>query len=97
MLGIEAIHEVNREHAQMFVEEFDVAIVDTLRDVFADLVGRSSLDHVQSRPTTFGLCARRCSYEEVVLQLTLQIVLFDMIRQSCWYLPEKFGQDVGTG
>jgi len=58
VLGIESVHQVHRKHAQMFVEELDVSVVDTLCDLLSDLMRSSALDHVQLGPSVLGLCAR---------------------------------------
>lgn len=65
----------------MLVKELDVAVVDSLCDIFADLVGASPLDHVVARPSVLGLGARRGTNEEVVLELALKAILLDMVGQ----------------
>jgi hypothetical protein len=55
VLGVIAIHQVNREHAKMFIEEVDVAIIDAFGDLLANLMRRPPLDHVESRPSVLGL------------------------------------------
>ena len=65
----------------MLVEELDVAVVDSLCDILADLVRASPLDHVVARPSVLGLGAGRGTNEEVVLELSLQTVLLDMVGQ----------------
>ena len=56
LLGVESVHQIDREHAQMLVKKFDVAIVDTLCNLLADLVGCTTLDHVELGPAVLGLC-----------------------------------------
>lgn len=56
VLCVKAVHEIDGEHAEMFVEELDVSIVDALGNLLADLMGSSSLDHVEASPSVFGLC-----------------------------------------
>jgi hypothetical protein len=63
----------------MLVEELDVAIVDALCNLFTNLMWRPALNHVQACPSVLGLCARRSADKEVVLELTLKIVLFNMV------------------
>jgi len=89
VLGVKTIHEINREHAQVLVEELDVAIVDPLCNLLADLVRTTAFDHVQLRPSVLCLCSRRGSDEEVVFELALKAILLDMIGQGGGYLPEK--------
>ena len=66
----------------MLVPEVYPAFVDTLGDVLADLVRRSSLNHVKPRPSIFSLGSARGADEQGVFELSLQIVLLDMIGQS---------------
>ena len=40
----------------MLVPELDVAVVDTLGDILADLMRRSAVDHVVPRPSVLSLC-----------------------------------------
>lgn len=81
VLGVVTVDEVGRTHGKVLVEELDVAVVDALCDVLANLVRASPLDHVVARPSVLGLGAGRCADEEVVLQLALQAVLLDMVGQ----------------
>jgi hypothetical protein len=67
----------------MLIEELDVAIVDALGNLLADLVRASALNHVQSRPAVLRLCAGRSANEECVFQLALEAILLDVICQSC--------------
>jgi hypothetical protein len=71
----------------MLVEELDVAVVDTLGDLFTNLMGRPALDHVEACPSVLSLSARRSANEEVVLQLALEVVLLDMIGHGSGNLP----------
>jgi hypothetical protein len=71
----------------MFVEELDVAVVDTLGNLLANLMRRPALDHVEASPSVLSLRARRSADEEVVLQLALEVVLFDMVGHGSGYLP----------
>lgn len=34
---VEAVHQIHRKHAQVLIEEVDVAIIDTLCNLFTDL------------------------------------------------------------
>lgn len=81
------VHQVDGEHAQMLIEELDVAIVDTLCDLLADLMRRPPLDHVELRPSVLSLGAGRGTNEQVVLQLSLEVVLLDVIRERGRHLP----------
>lgn len=85
------VHQVNGKHAQMLIEELDVAVVDSLRDLLADLMRRPPLDHVELRPSVLRLGARRGTNEQVVLQLSLEVVLLDVIRQRGRHLPARPG------
>ena len=71
MLGIVTIHKVDREHAEMLIKEFDVAIVDASGNLLADLMGTSTFNHVQSCPSVLGFCSGRGTHEKVVLELAL--------------------------
>ena len=55
VLCIKPIHEIDGKHAQMLIEELYIAIVDTLCNLFTDLMWCSALDHVQSCPSVLGL------------------------------------------
>jgi len=65
----------------MLVEELDLAVVDAFGDFLADLMGRAALDHIKTGPAVLGLSARGGTDEEVVFQLALEAVLFDMVGQ----------------
>lgn len=41
----------------MLVEELDVAIVDALCNLLTDLMRRSTLNHIQTRPSILSLSA----------------------------------------
>lgn len=58
------VDEVHREHGQVLIEEVDATLIDTLGNGLSDLVGTSTIDHVQARPAVLRLRARRCSDEE---------------------------------
>jgi hypothetical protein len=66
----------------MLIKELDPPLIDTLRNLLANLMRRSSLDHIQSRPSVLSLRTRRCTNKEVVFELALQAIAFDMIRES---------------
>jgi hypothetical protein len=70
----------------MLVEELDVPVVDPLGDVLADLVGSPALDHVESRPPVLRLRAAGGADKERILQLSLQVVLLDMVGKRGGYL-----------
>ena len=40
----------------MFVEEVDVAVIDTLGNFLADLMRRPALDHIETCPSVLSLC-----------------------------------------
>lgn len=73
----------------MFVEELDVAIVDTFGNLLADLMWRPALNHVQARPSVLCLCARGGTDKQIVLELSLKTVLFDMVGQSGGNFPSS--------
>jgi hypothetical protein len=73
----------------MLIKEFDLTTVDSLGDFLSDLMGTASLNHVQSCPTVLRLGAGRGTDEQIVLQLTLQAVLFDMVGHGNWNHPES--------
>jgi hypothetical protein len=81
VLGVVSVDQVGRTHGKMLVEELDVAVVDALGDILADLVRASPLNHVVTRPSVLSLCTRRGAYEKVVLELALETVLLDMVGQ----------------
>jgi hypothetical protein len=66
----------------MLIEELNIAIVDALGNLLADLVRASTLNHVQSRPAVLRLCAGRRADKECIFQLALEAVLLDVICQS---------------
>jgi hypothetical protein len=63
----------------MLVKELDVAIVNTLCNLLSNLMRRPALNHIQPRPTVLSLCSGRRANEEIVLELTLKAILFDVI------------------
>jgi hypothetical protein len=63
----------------MLVEELDVAIVNAFRNLFTNLMRRPALNHIQARPSVLSLCTRRCANKEVVLELSLEAILLDMV------------------
>lgn len=63
----------------MLVKELDLPIVDSLGNFFSDLVRTPPFNHVQARPAVFRLRAGGSSHEEVILQLTFQFVLLDVV------------------
>lgn len=68
----------------MLVEEFDVAVVDTLGNIFADLMRRAALDHVQAGPPILSFGTGGGANEEIVFQFTLESVSLDMVGQCSW-------------
>lgn len=81
LLGVESVHEVHGEHAQMFVEKLDVPVVDALCNLLADLMRAPSLNHVVPRPSILRLSARAGSDKKVVLEFPLQTILLDVFRK----------------
>ena len=71
----------------MFVEELDISVIDALGDLFPNLMRGSPFNHVQPGPSVLGLCPRRSSHKEVVLELSLKVVLLDMVGQCSRDLP----------
>lgn len=68
----------------MLVEEFDVAVVDTLGNILADLMRRAALDHVQAGPPILSFGTGGGANEEIVFQFTLESVSLDMVGQCSW-------------
>ena len=71
----------------MLVEEFDVAVVDTLGNILADLMRRAALDHIQAGPPILSLGTGGGADEEIVFQFTLESIFFDMVGQCSWNFP----------
>lgn len=71
----------------MLIKELDIAVVDPLCDFLADLMGRASLDHVQSRPSVLGLRAGRRADEQRVFLLAFEVVLLDVVRKGSGDFP----------
>lgn len=71
----------------MLIKKLDIAIVDALGDVLADLMRRAPLNHVQSRPSVLGLCAGRRADEQRVFLLSLEVVLLDVVREGSGDFP----------
>lgn len=66
----------------MFIEEFDIAIIDPLCNLLAHLMRAPSLNHVEASPPVLCFCARRRADEEVVFEFALQTVLFDVVGEG---------------
>lgn len=66
----------------MLIEELDIAGVDSLGDFLSDLVRATALNHVQAGPAALGLCAGGGTDKQVVLQLSLEVVLLDVVCES---------------
>lgn len=79
----------------MLVEELDVAIVDAFRNLLADLVRSTSLNHVEFSPSIFCFSTRGGANKKVVLELALEAVLLDMISHGCGYLSVS-SQTIGS-
>lgn len=87
MVGCSYVDKIGREHGQMLVEEVDATLVDTLGDGLADLMGTPALNHIKSRPAVLGLSSGRGSDKKAVLELSLQVVLFDVVGEEGGHLP----------
>lgn len=74
----------------MLIEELHLTRIDALGDLLADLMRTPTLDHVETRPAVLGLRARRRADEEGVLQLALERVLLDVVRQRRGNLPTRW-------
>lgn len=71
----------------MLVEEVDSTLVDTLGDGLADLMRTSPVDHIKASPSVLGLGAGRGANEEGVLELSLEVVLLDIVGHVGRSLP----------
>jgi len=83
------VDKVNGEHGQVLVEELDAALIDALGDVLADLMRAAALNHVKTGPAVLGLSAGGGADEKAVLELTLKVVLLDMVGQESRRLPVR--------
>lgn len=68
----------------MLIEEFNLTIVDSLGNFLSDLMGTASLNHVQAGPAVLRLRARGGTDEQVILQLSLEAILLNVIRHGNW-------------
>ena len=73
------IHQVHRKHTQMFIKEFDISVIDTLRNLLSDLMRTPSLNHIQPRPSVLRLSTRRSADEQIVLHLALEVILLHVV------------------
>jgi hypothetical protein len=87
--SVVTIHQVDRKHAEMLVEEVNVSVVDTFGNLLSDLVRRPALDHVEARPSVLCLGAGRGANEKVVLELSLEVVVLDVVCEGSRDLPEE--------
>ena len=71
LVGASYVDKIDGEHGQVLVEEVDAALVDTLGNGLADLMGTPALDHIKSRPAVLGLGSGRGSDKKAVLELSL--------------------------
>ena len=81
------VDEISGEHGQMLVEEVDATLVDTLGNVLADLMGRTTVDHVESSPAVLSLGTSGGTDEKAVLELALEGVLLDVVSEHSRDLP----------
>lgn len=63
----------------MLIEEVDLARINALGNLLAHLVRATALNHLQVCPAILGFRTRRSTHEERVLQLSLQVILLDMV------------------
>jgi hypothetical protein len=91
VLRIPPVHEIDGKHAQVLVEELDIAIVDAPGNVLADLMGASALDHVEAGPAVLGLGARGGADEEVVFELALESIPLDVVGEGGGYFSGEDG------
>jgi len=84
---IETVHQVLRKHAQMLIEEVDIAVVDSFCDFLSNLMRSSPLNHVEFCPSVLRFCSGRSTDEKVVLELSLQVVLLYVVCKSSRYFP----------
>ena len=71
----------------MLIEEVDLAGVNSCGDGLSNLMRRSALNHVKSRPAVLGLSAGRGADKQGVLHLSLEVVLLDVVGEHGWNLP----------
>lgn len=83
VLGVVAVGKILGEHGQMLVEEHGSSVVDGLGDWLADLMRRSTQKHVEVGPSGL-LGSRRSTHEQVERELSLQVVLLDVVGQCLW-------------
>lgn len=76
----------------MLIKELDLTNIDTLGNLLADLMRTPPFNHVQPRPPVLCLRARGGTNEQGVLQLSLEVVLLDMISESGRHFPEQSNQ-----
>lgn len=85
--AIAYVDEIRWEHGQVLIEEVDLAGVDSCGDGLSDLMRRSALNHIKSRPAVLGLSAGGGADEKRVLHLSLEVVLLDVVGEHGWNLP----------
>lgn len=66
----------------MLVKELNIPVIDPFRNLLADLMWTSTLDHIKSGPSILRLGTRRRADEEAVLEFSLEIVFLDVVRKS---------------
>ena len=71
----------------MLIEELDLTVVDSLGDFLSNLVRAATLNHVQASPAVLSVGAGGGTDEQVVLQLSLEVVVLDMVCESDGDLP----------
>lgn len=83
------VHQVHGEHAKMLVKEVYPPFIDASCNIFPNLMGTSTLDHVQSCPSIFGLRSAGRSHKQGVLELPLEVVLLHMVGKGCGHLSRS--------
>jgi hypothetical protein len=64
----------------MLIEELDIPIINPLRNLLPDLMGTSSLNHIQPRPSILDFRPGTGTHEEGVLHFSLEGILLDVVR-----------------
>lgn len=85
VLGVESVGQILWEHTQMLVKEVDATLVDTLGNGLSNLMRSTTVNHVQIRPSVLSIGTRRGTNEKRISQLTLEVVLLNMVGKSSWH------------
>ena len=79
----------------MLIKEMYPALIDTLGDLFPNLMGTSTLNHVQPCPSILSLRSTRSTDKEGVLELSLQIVLLDVVGEGGRHFSARAVSPIG--